>query len=201
MNSVVHFILPYVLAYKYWAIFVITFFAALALPIPPGTLLMASAAFAGQGYFNFWYVVLAGVAGNVAGDNLGYWLARLYGKRILYKIGFRKFLDSKKYLIIEERMNKNPGLIILISRFEVFSNLCVNLLAGMSDVSYVRYLFFEATGEIAQVTLYCGIGYVVGDNWQNISALLNNFFLLLLLVVVVLVVIFWKKMPWWKKSV
>ena len=193
MNALVAGTLPFLLLYKYWAIFAITLIASLAFPIPPGTLLMASAAFASQGYFSFPFVVISGTLGNLVGDNIGYWLARRYGKAILCKIGFRKSIESDRYKAIEARVRKNPGFLIFITRFEVFSNLAVNLIAGLSEVPYTKYLLFEVPGEILQVLIYCSIGYFVGDNWTLFSTLLNRLMVIILLVAVLLVVVFWKR--------
>ncbi len=193
MSFIVGIILPYLLLYKYWAIFAITFVAALAFPIPPGTLLMASAAFASQGYFSFFWVVAIGSLGNIAGDNLGYFLARHYGRRVLSRIGFRKTIESQKYKNIEKRIQTNPGFLIFISRFEVVSNLAVNIICGLGEVPYGKYLFFEVVGEIAQVFVYCLIGYLVGDNWPAISAIISKFMLAIIVVVGVLVIVFWKR--------
>lgn len=193
MHFLVQIVLPYLLLYKYFAIFAITFFAALAFPVPPGTLLMASSAFASQGYLSFFWVVFWGSLGNIAGDNLGYFLARKYGKRVLTRIGFKKVLESQKYKNIEKRIKKRPGFLIFISRFEVFSNLAVNLMCGLGEVEYKKYLPFEIVGEVLQVLIYCSIGYFVGDNWQTISTLVSRFLLLIILIGALIVALFWKK--------
>jgi len=197
MNFIVQIVLPYLLLYKYWAIFAITLFAALALPIPPGTLLMASAAFASQGYFSFFWVVVIGSAGNIVGDNIGYWLARRYGKKLLYRAGFGKVLDGEKYAKIERRIKKNPGFLIFISRFEVVSNLAVNLVCGLGEIEYGKYLVFEIIGELLQVFIYASIGYLVGDNWQSISGLISKFLLLIILVATFFIAVFWKRIWAW----
>lgn len=193
MDFIVQFILPYLLLYKYWAIFCITMIAALAFPVPPGTLLMASAAFAAEGYLSFGWVVVIGALGNITGDNLGYWLARRWGRPVLTRIGFRKILESEKYARIERRIQQRPGWLIFISRFEVFSNLAVNIICGLGKVSYRKYLLYVFVGEFTQVLLYCSIGYLVGDNWQTISSLISRFLLLILLVAALVVVVFWKR--------
>ena len=90
MDLLVQAILPYILLYKYWALFVVTFLASLAIPIPAGTLLIASAAFASQGYFNIYILLIVVIAANLVGDNVSYWLARLYGERALSNIPFIK---------------------------------------------------------------------------------------------------------------
>ncbi len=197
MNFFLDIALPYILLYKYWAIFGVTLIAALACPVPPGTLLMASAAFASQGYFSLFWVIIVGSLGNIVGDNLGYFLARRYGRKILYTIGLRKVLESEKYKNIEKRLERRPGFLIFITRFEVFANLAVNLMCGLSKVPYRKYLPFEIAGEIAQVTLYACIGYLVGDNWHVISNIISKSLLFLILLAVLIIAIFWKKI--WRK--
>lgn len=191
MHLLLDVILPYILLYKYFAIFIITLLAALAVPVPPGAFLMASAALASQGYFSFFWVVAIGSLGNIAGDNIGYFLARRYGKYVFYKLGLRKAIESEKYKRIEERLDKYSGLVIFITRFEVFSNLAVNIMCGLSKLNYKNYFIFSAIGEIAQVLLYCSIGYVVGDNWNVINTIISKSFIYTALILVVFVFIFW----------
>lgn len=198
MNFIITIILPYIILYKYFAIFIITLVAAFAFPIPPGTLLMASSAFASQGYFSLFWIIVIGSLGNIVGDNIGYWLARYYGKQVLNKIGFRKTIESEKYLRIEKRLRRNPGIFIFLTRFEVFSNLAVNIMCGLGKIQYRKYLFFEVIGEVAQVSLYCTIGYLVGDNWHAVSKLISQLLLLLLLIFALFIIIFWRKI--WKKK-
>lgn len=198
MNSVIA-LLPYILTYKYLAIFVITVIANLFFPIPSGTILMASSAFASQGYFSFFWVFIAGSFGNIVGDNLGYWLARKYGLTILYKIGLRKKIESETYKKLELKIKDNSGFLIFITRFNVLSSLFVNIISGLSKISYKKFLLYVVLGETTQVLLYCSIGYMVGDNWQNISSSLNKILWFILLGIISLILIFWKK--FWRKII
>ena len=91
---ILSYFLSFVLLYKYLALFLVTFMASLILPLPATALLMATGAFAFQGYFNLWEIIMTGFLGSVAGDFLGYIIARSYGKEVLEKIGFRRLLQS-----------------------------------------------------------------------------------------------------------
>lgn len=193
MTFVIDQIIIYLLFYKYITIFLVAFLAAVIVPIPSGSALMAAAAFASFGYFNIYYVVILSIIANIAGDNLSYYLAHRYGKKTLSKIGFRSVLESEKFTIVEERFKKHPGFIIFLTRFEVLSTLSVNLLSGMSNVSYRTFLFHEVLGSIAQVCFYAYIGYVFGDNWEYISSLLGTSFLIFFAVVAIIVFIVVKK--------
>lgn len=193
MNALIHAVLPFILTYKYGALFLVTFIAALILPIPPGALIMGAAAFSAQGYLHFGLVLLFSILGNIAGDNVGYFLARKYGYQTLQKIGFKKILNSQQYKTIERQMQRRPGFIIFISRFEVFANLSVNIIAGMAKVPYRKYLMHEIPGEILQVGLYASLGYFFGNNWERINAKVGVYTLILAIMTIAAILIFWKK--------
>ncbi len=187
-------ILPYILLYKYWALFIITFLGSLALPIPAGTLLVASAAFASQGYFNIVVLIIVVISANVLGDNLLYWLARLYGKKVLYKVRFLKnILTSRNFELIEKRLSKRPGFVIFISRFEVIATLTVNLICGIAKVSYRKFMTFEIMGALVDSTFYAMMGYLFGDSWQAVNNVVGNFSILIFLAIALAVALFWKR--------
>jgi membrane protein DedA with SNARE-associated domain len=165
----------------------------MAFPVPPGTLLMAAAAFAAQGYFSFWKIVLFGTLGNIVGDNIAYFVSRKYGRTIFYKIGLRKMIESQKYKKIEERLRARPGFLIFITRFEVFSNLAVNIMCGLGNVPYKKYIIYDVLGEFAQVLLYASIGYLVGDAWQSVSGIVGKSLFIIITATLIVFVIFWKK--------
>jgi membrane-associated protein len=186
-------LLSYILVYKYAALFAVTLFAAIALPIPSAATLIASAAFASQGYFNIGWVFMTAATGNILGDNIGYWVARVYGKPLLRKIGFRKVLESPKLENIEQRVKDRPGLFIFFSRFEVIMTVSVNIISGLTPIPYKKYLTYEVLGEVFQVGIYSAFGYTFGNNWQVINSLVSKFSTIAVVVVLLLIIIFWKK--------
>jgi membrane-associated protein len=194
MDFLAQTILPYILLYKYWALFIITFLSSLALPIPAGTLLVASSAFASQGYFNIIIVLVVVIVANIIGDNISFWIARLYGKRVFDYFKFtRKIIESKNFKLIEAKISERPGFVIFISRFEAIATLSVNAVCGMSTLSYRRFLVFEAIGAIADGLLYGMIGYLFGDSWQAVNNLIGNFSIIVFIILIGAVILFWKK--------
>jgi membrane-associated protein len=194
MDFLAQIIIPYILLYKYWALFIVTFLASLAIPIPAGTLLIASAAFASQGYFQISTLLFIVILANVLGDNVSYWIARLYGKKILSKIPFiEKILISKNFVVVEKNINKYPGFVIILSRFEVISTLTINLICGLGKTSYKKYMIFELIGTFLSVIFYFILGYSFGDSWQIVNKLIGNFSLLFFLIIILAISLFWKK--------
>jgi membrane-associated protein len=173
-------LLPYVLVYKYLGIFVITFLGAIALPLPSGSVLMAASAFAVQGYMNFPLVLLTGIVGNVAGDNAGYWLVRIFGMSAVKKAGFGRFFKEDKLDGAREQIENHRFLTIYISRFMTAIAPAVNVVCGFTRLPYKEYLLFEALGEISECALFCAIGYIFGSNWEYINQLSGKLWIIVL---------------------
>ncbi len=194
MDAFAQTILPYILLYKYWALFIVTFLSSLAIPIPAGTLLVASSAFASQGYFNIIIVLVVVIVANIIGDNICFWISRLYGRRIFERFSFtRKVLDSKNFRLIEAKIKQRPGFVIFISRFEAIATLSVNIVCGLSGVSYQRYMVFEAIGAVGDALLYGMVGYIFGDSWEAVNNLIGNFSIIVFVVLIGCVILFWKR--------
>jgi membrane-associated protein len=164
-------LLPYVLLYKYFAIFVITFIGAFALPVPSGSVLMAAAAFSIQGYMSFPLVLVTGIAGNMAGDNSAYWLVSRYGLKVLDKLHLKRFFSQARLDGARDQINRHPILTIYFSRFMTGIAPAVNVVAGITELPYKRYLLFEGLGEVTECSFFCFIGYIFGSNWEYVSQL------------------------------
>ena len=177
--SILSTLLPYVLLYKYLGIFVITFLGAIALPLPSGSVVMAAAAFAVQGYMNFYLVVFVGILGNMAGDNAGYWLVRLFGLKIMKKIGLARFFPEERLHYARTKLEQHPILSIYFSRFFTAIAPAVNVVAGFTELAYSKFLLFEALGEITEVSLFGIVGYIFGNNWTYFSQLSDKFWILI----------------------
>ena len=180
MENITSTLLSYVLLYKYPAILVITYLGALALPLPSGTTVMASAAFASQGYLSFPLVFAVAVLGNVLGDNTGYWITRLYGVDALHKIGMRKVVTSERYEKIRESVSNHPILIIYFSRFLTGIAPTVNVISGTTRIPYRRYFPFEFFGECTEVAFFAVTGYFFGTNWGYLNEFSWEFWAVLL---------------------
>jgi membrane-associated protein len=180
MGNITSLLLSYVLIYKYLAIFVITYLGAIAFPLPSGTVVMASAAFATQGYLSFPLVLLVGILGNVAGDNSGYWLARRYGVRALHMLGLKKVVGSEKYNSIHREVNNHLIIVIYFSRFMTGIAPAVNVISGTTNLAYKRFLVFEVLGECTEVSFFASIGFAFGANWEYFSRFAGDSWIIIL---------------------
>lgn len=177
--SLLNTLLPYVLLYKYVAIFAITFLGALALPLPSGSVVMAAAAFSTQGYLSLPLVLITAVAGNMAGDSAGYWLVRRYGIRVLRKIRLARFFRQDRLDAARQQLDRHPLLAIFFSRFFTAIAPAINVAAGLTRLSYKRYLLFEGLGEVTEVFCFVIVGYIFGSNWQYVNQFSGQLWILI----------------------
>jgi membrane protein DedA with SNARE-associated domain len=170
MNAILSVTLSYLLLYKYAALFAITFLASILLPLPSDTTILATGAFAGQGYLNIYLVIFLAFAGSILGDIAGFIISRRYGKEFLKKIGLRKMIESRKFTSLEKFIDKNSGPTIFITRFIGQLGPLVNILSGLSDdISYKKFLFYATIGEFMNVIILSIAGYFLGNEWQNFT--------------------------------
>jgi membrane-associated protein len=185
-GSILSGLLSFILIYKYVAILLITYASAAGIPIPSTSVVIAAAAFSSQGYLNFELVLLTAWIGNVTGDNTAYFLTRIFGRRIINRVGIlKKIFDSRQVGKIEDILRSKTFITIFISRFMSQIGPIVDLLSGLITLDYRKYIVPVLLGELTQVLIFASVGYELGDQWQNsigiigaIGALLAVCFLL-----------------------
>jgi membrane protein DedA with SNARE-associated domain len=188
MNALLATLLSYLLLYKYFALFLISFLASLILPLPSDISLVAAAAFAEQGYLNVFLVFVTALAGSVLGDLTGFFIARRYGREALNKIGFRKMLASKRFNELETYISNRPGQTIFTTRFVGQIGPLVNIIAGLSSIKFKKYFLYEFLGELSDVVLLGVTGYFLGDEWQSATKYIEYIGAVLLVIVIIVIV-------------
>jgi membrane protein DedA with SNARE-associated domain len=175
MSSLYQQLLSWILIYRYQAVFAISFLSSMGVPLPAGGSIVAGAAFAYQGYLNIYWLIFVGVAGNVIGDLTMYWLMRRYGKKVLRKIGLKKFADSPLLQNVEETVNTYSALVIIASRFQDQATTLINIISGLGKMRVKRFFLFISIGDFLQILFYAAIGFLFADNWQAIYGATGRF--------------------------
>ena len=182
MGSILSLLLSYLLLYKYATLFVVAFSAAIILPLPVSALLLAVGAFATHGYFNLPLSIATAVSGNVLGDLTDYYLAKIYGTRVIKKFGADK---SRFFNRLEGYIRTDAGLTVFLTRFAGSLDPVASLLSGVAGVRLRTFLFFDFAGNFIQIAGVLYVGYMVGDYWENVSNLIAIISEIILLGVVI----------------
>ncbi|MFA5023246.1 MAG: DedA family protein [Candidatus Paceibacterota bacterium] len=179
---------PLFLTYQYWALFLICFLAAMALPLPSNTSVTIMSIFAAIDYLNFSLVLVVALVGYVLGDWVGFWLARLFGPRVLQWTGFKRIAEYRYFVEAERYVNDHPALTIFLSRFVSAAGPAVNILAGLSKISFRKFLAFELPGEALDVLIFALGGYFFGEQFQNYGSTIT---LIELAIVAIIILAYW----------
>ncbi|MCK9271994.1 DedA family protein [Candidatus Gracilibacteria bacterium] len=187
------FFLSYLLIYTYLVIFLVTLTTSIIFPLPATAIIIASGAFVAQGYLNINYVLISSFLGCTIGDITGYFISYFYGRDILLNIGFGKIINSKKFAWLENYFQNNSTKSIFFSRF-LITGLCssVNILSGLTKISYKKFLSLDIIGEIIYVTLFSYLGFILGNQWQNIALALEDILTILVIVVIFTIILKFK---------
>ncbi|MDD5198084.1 MAG: DedA family protein [Candidatus Gracilibacteria bacterium] len=182
------FFLSSLLIYKYAVLFLVIATASFGFPIPATALLIAAGAFAAQGYFDLYTIFICGFFASTLGDVIGYCISFRYGRDILVRIGLKNLLISPKFQALEILFARHSTFTIFSSRFLTTSlGPTVNILAGLTKITYKKFLFYDIAGEFIYVILFAGLGYIFSDQWETISRISGDTTSILVLIIILLV--------------
>jgi membrane protein DedA with SNARE-associated domain/membrane-associated phospholipid phosphatase len=127
-------------------------------------------------------VMAVAVAGAVLGDTVGYAVGRRWGERILGG-ALRKFIRERHVERGKDYLARRGGRAVFFGRFTAALRVLVPGLAGMSGVSYGRFLVFNIAGGSIWATGFVLIGYGAGESWRQFEAIAKRAGLVLLLII------------------
>ncbi|NDW17923.1 DedA family protein [Dysgonomonas sp. 216] len=126
--------------------------------------------------------VLVGVliVAAVLGDALNYTIGRFFGEKLFRNPNSKIFKQS--YL---EKTNhfyeKHGGKTIIIARFVPIVRTFAPFVAGMGKMTYKHFFSFNVIGGVAWISIFCLLGYFVGD-FQFVQ---NNLKLIVVLIIII----------------
>ena len=139
---------------------------SVGLPLPGEATLIAAAVYAGTTkQLNIWLVIASASAGAILGDNVGFWLGRELGFRLLVRYGsYEGRIKVGQYLF-----QLHGGKIVFFGRFFAVLRIWAAVLAGVNQMAWPKFLLFNAGGAVLWATLY-GLGaYYLGQALESLT--------------------------------
>ncbi len=157
----------YLSSYGYVAILLITTLETsvfLGMFVPGDTVVLLSGFLASRDVLNLFIVILTASLGAIIGDNIGYFIGKKFGEPFLLKYG-KKFGFKKEYLDkSHEFFERFGGMAIVLGRFTSIVRTFVPVVAGISEMSYRKFLFYNVLGAVLWACVFSIAGYVFGKN-------------------------------------
>jgi len=141
--------------YSYWGVALAIGLESMGVPVPGETALVAAALYAGKTQaLNIWVLILFASAGAILGDNIGYWIGRELGFRVLLRYGSYIGLTESRIKLGEYLFQRHGGKVVFFGRFIALLRTLAALMAGLNQMSWPRFLVFNAAGAILWTTCY-----------------------------------------------
>ena len=152
--------------YGLWLLGTATFLSCLAIPIPASILMLAAGSFVAAGDLPLFGSALAAIAGASLGDQVGYRIGQWGGAGLTRRLGSRASLIERARAFLEKR----GDLAVFLSRWLVSAlGPYINLAAGASGLSWIRFTLWGVLGESVWTGLYVGLGYAFTGNLEAAS--------------------------------
>ena len=151
--------------YGYGAVLLFVAIESTGIPFPGETMLLVASIYAGTTHpLSIALVIVAAASGAILGDNLGFWVGREGGYRLLRRYGRYIRLEERRLKLGQYLFMKHGGKVVFFGRFVAVLRAWAAFLAGTNRMRWPRFLLFNALGGIVWATLYGLGGYVLGDN-------------------------------------
>lgn len=161
-------------SYGVWAVFVLMVLESACIPVPSEAIMVFGGFLAGQGKVGFWPVVIAGVAGNLVGSWIAYWVGATKGREWALKWHWLHITPAR--LDAADRWFVKYGdWAVLISRCLPIIRTFISLPAGVARMPFWRFSILTLIGCIPWCLLLAYAGLAVGDNWETLQKQLHWF--------------------------
>jgi len=153
---------PWVYALLFAIIFIET--GLVVMPFLPGdSLLFVAGAIAAVGGMSLPLLMILLIIAAITGDALNYSIGRWIGPKVFGWQNSRWF-NKDAFDKTHEFYEKHGPITIVIGRFLPFIRTFAPFVAGVAQMSYSKFIFFNVAGGILWVGSLTTLGYLIGDH-------------------------------------
>ena len=181
----------FLVTYGYWAVFVFVAIESIGIPFPGETMLLVAAIDAGTTHqLSIVLVILAATCGAILGDNLGFWIGREGGYRLVRRYGRYIGFNERRVKLGLYLFRTQGGKIVFFGRFVAVLRAWAAFLAGVNRMQWSRFLLFNALGGVIWATLYGLGGYFLGEEIHRLTGPVGIVTIVLAVLIIIASLIF-----------
>lgn len=137
--------------------------------IMPGDSVVLITASSLHGIGDFMGLLAFVLAGSLLGESLGFYLGRVFGKRIR-KSWIGQKIGEKNWELGDAFVHKRGGVAVAISRFIPVLHSLVPVIAGMTKMTYRSFISWTVAACALWAGVYCSLGWLAGQTWQSLAS-------------------------------
>jgi membrane-associated protein len=153
--------------------------------LPGDSLLFAAGALAATGLLDVTVASVVVLSAAIIGDAVNYSIGRSVGRQVVRRAEtdprWRRWINPAYVARAHEFFERHGGKAIVLARFMPIVRTFVPFVAGIGEMSYPKFAFYNVAGAILWVGVCVGAGYAFG----NVPIVRDNFSLVAIGIVVV----------------
>lgn len=155
--------------YGYWAILGALLGENAGLPLPGETTLAFAAFLAHKTRaLQLVWVIVTGFGAAVAGDNLGFWLGRKLGNRLIRGIKKVFHMDDADIGAAKDQIRRHGAATVFWARFIFGLRTIAGPLAGVLGMEWKKFLKWNSLGAAVWVTSMAFVGYAFANQFATL---------------------------------
>lgn len=152
----------------YLALVIALFGEDAGLPLPGETVLMFAAFLAHKTHkLSLPLLIVIGIAAAVMGDNLGFWVGRKLGPRVLRWL-LAKFHMEDDLTAAKDQIRRHGAATVFWARFVFGLRTVAGPVAGALGMEWRKFLVANALGAATWVTAIAVMGYEFANKFQSL---------------------------------
>jgi membrane protein DedA with SNARE-associated domain len=170
----VNFVTDQIGSYGTLAVFLLMILESACIPVPSEAIMLYGGFLVSQGKAGLGWIIVAGVAGNLVGSWIAWWVGRAKGREWLLR--WHWLHVTPKRLDAADRWFARWGdWAVLLTRCLPIIRTFISLPAGIARMPFWRFTVLTLIGCIPWITALALVGRAVGDNWEDIQKQLHYF--------------------------
>lgn len=154
--------------YGYPAIFVLMLLESALVPFPSEVTMLAGGFYAAEGSLDLFWVVAAGVMGNMVGSWIAYALGRTTGRALLDRYGRYILIRTHDIDRAEVWWDRHGEAATFFSRLLPVIRTFISLPAGIAKMPLGKFSVYTFLGVVPWTYGLAYLGVVLGENWERV---------------------------------
>jgi membrane protein DedA with SNARE-associated domain len=174
MVNLIHYLLAFGEKIGYLGIVMLMAVESSFLPLPSELVIPPAAYLAQQGKMNIFLVIFSGAIGSVIGATFNYFLGRIIGQALIYRLADHKiakllFINQVKLKKAETFFIKSANTATFVGRLIPGVRHLISIPAGFFKMNFKNFIFLTFSGSFIWCSILALLGYVFGSNQEIIA--------------------------------
>jgi membrane-associated protein len=158
--------------------------------LPGETAVLLGGFLANQGHLNIVTLIVLVVVSAVVGDTVGYEVGKHLGPRVLQVSVLRN--HQSRIHDAQEMLRRRGGPAVFVARWTAFFRAVMPGIAGLSQMRYRTFLFWNACGGIAWGITFSLVGYFAGASYEKVASAIGKGTAVVVALLVIAALVVWR---------